>query len=121
NGITDPEVIDALYAASRAGCQISLVVRGLCCIRPGVPGLSETIAVRSIVSHYLEHSRIYRFGHPGPEVLEHSLAVANAGERPEGAHEARYFIGSADLIQRNLDFRIEALVPVLDPELCGAL
>jgi polyphosphate kinase len=115
NGITDPEVIDALYEASRAGVDISLFVRGLCCLRPGVPGLSERIRVRSIVSHYLEHSRIYRFGRPAGRVADDAPPVA------EGANEARYFIGSADLIQRNLDFRIEALVPVRDPELCTRL
>ncbi|HVB05801.1 MAG TPA: polyphosphate kinase 1 [Acidimicrobiales bacterium] len=121
NGITDPEVIDALYGAARAGCAVSLVVRGLCCLRPGVPGLSETIRVRSIVSHYLEHSRIYRFGSPGPEVTAH-CALEPATDTPaEESRPARYFVGSADLIQRNLDFRIEALAPVLDPELCGRL
>ena len=100
NGLTDPEVIDALYAASEAGVRIDLSVRSVCSLRPGVPGLSETIRVRSLVDRYLEHSRIYRFG-----------------ERPA----ARYFLGSADLRERNLDRRIEALVPVVDPELCGRL
>jgi polyphosphate kinase len=96
-------------------------VRGLCCLRPGVAGLSETITVRSIVGHYLEHSRIYRFGQPQADVLAHSGLPPLEEEVPPGSHPARYFIGSADLIQRNLDFRIEALVPVLDPELCGRL
>ena len=121
NGVTDPEVIDALYAASRAGCRISLVVRGVCCLRPGVPGLSETITVRSIVGHYLEHSRIYRFGQPRGEVLSHCAVEPPPDPPAVGANAARYYIGSADLIQRNLDFRIEALVPVRDPELCGRL
>ena len=119
NGLTDPDVIDALYEASLAGARVELVVRGLCAIRPGLPGMSENITVRSIVGRFLEHSRIYRFGQPGGGGQQPGSAQSRPGraEAPPGAGDARYFIGSADLMERNLDRRVEALVPVLDPKL----
>ncbi|MGE5273144.1 MAG: polyphosphate kinase 1 [Verrucomicrobiota bacterium] len=96
NHLSDPAIIDELYLASEAGAKIDLIVRSVCALRPGVKGLSENIRVRSVLGRFLEHSRVYHF---------------------EARHSRRYFVGSADLLPRNLDHRLEAVVPVEDARL----
>ena len=109
NALVDEAVIDALYRASQAGVQIDLWVRGICALKPGVPGLSDAVRVRSVLGRFLEHSRIYAFG--GGD--------SGSGEDPAAGDEI--WLGSADMMHRNLDRRVESLVRVTDPAHCTKL
>lgn len=95
NSITDVQVIEELYKASQAGVEVDLIIRGICALRPGVKGMSENIRVRSIIGRFLEHSRIFYFANAGAEEV---------------------YIGSADLMHRSFDTRVELVTPILDPE-----
>ena len=96
NSLADADIVQDLYRASQAGVKVSLLVRGVCCLRPGIPGISDNIRVMSLVGRFLEHSRIYYFENGGSEEI---------------------FIGSADLMERNLDRRVEILCPILDKKI----
>jgi polyphosphate kinase len=113
NSIVDEVIIDALYRASQDGVPVDLWVRGMCALKPAVPGLSDNIRVHSVLGRFLEHSRIYAFGTGVPD------PDPQPGEDPDADNEV--WLGSADMMHRNLDRRVESLVKVVDPAHCGRL
>ena len=113
NALVDEVVIDALYRAAQAGVPIDLLIRGMCALRPGVAGLSDTIRVRSVLGRFLEHSRVYAFGTGAPD------PDAEPGQDPHDGNEV--WLGSADMMHRNLDRRVESLVRVSEPAQCARL
>ncbi len=117
NSLVDPGIIDSLYQASQAGVRIDLITRAICCLRPGVPGVSDNIRVRSIVGRWLEHSRIYFFGNGASAAASDVTADDDAVVPATLPAGGEYYIGSADMMERNLDRRVEAMVSVLAPEL----
>ncbi len=139
NNLVDRRVIDALYAVSQAGTQVDLIIRAMCCLRPGVLGLSDNIRVRSLVGRYLEHSRIFYFSDgagalaPSPAFVRQTAAgpaVADDGHPVPGPTPrvapslplgGRYLLGSADMMERNLDRRVEALVDVTSEDVRARL
>jgi polyphosphate kinase len=138
NNLVDGQIIDALYDAAAAGVRIDLITRAICCLRPGVPGLSDNIRVRSIVGRWLEHSRIYYFGDgadplPAPGQTGEAAGTTNGGAKADDSDDGAVsmsvprtlpdgglvLIGSADMMTRNLDRRVEAVVPVVEPHLAA--
>jgi polyphosphate kinase len=125
NSLEDPEIVEELYRASMAGVEIDLIVRGICRLRPGIEGISDTIRVHSVVGRFLEHSRIFYFENAGGKSAGDSEATSDTdGDGSTvmtGRRDGEYYVGSADWMTRNLDRRVEAVAPVEDPALRAEL
>jgi polyphosphate kinase len=125
NSLEDPEIVEELYRASMAGVEMDLLVRGICRLRPGIEGVSDTIRVHSVVGRFLEHSRVFYFenahGESASEDEAASDPASDGAAATTGAHDGEYYIGSADWMTRNLDRRVEAVAPVEDPALQAEL
>ncbi|MFC5367358.1 polyphosphate kinase 1 [Salinirubrum litoreum] len=125
NSLEDPEIVEELYRASMAGVEMDLIVRGICRLRPGIEGISDTIRIHSVVGRFLEHSRIFYFENAdGESAAESEVASDPASDGTTGttgARDGEYYVGSADWMTRNLDRRIEAVAPVEDPALQAEL